>query len=398
MTNKKLQQLAQRFAHLAQLLSAQAETADEAERFNLMLAEIMALTPAEETIVQGMALSGLGEIGDGDTVRWLAEELEVEATLQQMPNAAGHDRACLLFALPVVLEATDSVASYADIMMLPEIHEVLEEADVVDQSASFGIVSRLFSYTELFSKSYGQLKRLNRHLAQQVLNGEQILMLPDEDFDGDGLLDGASCNPLVSLYFVVGLAITRNSDLENIFPPLAMEEEPGGPDGGFEREEAFQMTHDGNAVKYDVPESGLTLDGKSWEHAFCYAFDRAFGAIEGAVAVLPPDGIAEDLRRGLELAREIGTTRMFEDAVEEEGRDQWVRLSFLQESEGECWFDVSCLAAPEVEALDTVRWPVLNHESEAECLEKLLECLEDTGIRHESPPAERNQLGSMLLH
>lgn len=397
MKNRELQHLAKRLAHLAQMMSVNAETAEEVDQFYRLLDQVMDLSPTEETIVQGMALSGLGELDDNNSVRWLAEELEVEAALQHLPNDRGHERSCLLFALPVVIPGTDSVNTHADHELLGELHEILEEADVIDQAASFGLVSRLFSYTELFSKSYGELRKLNRFLGAQVLQGEKVLMLPDGDFDVGEELDGASCTPGVDLFFVVGMAVTRPSELENVFPPLVNDPQDEKA-GGFEKEQGYQMTEEGGAMPYDIAKSGLTADGNAWEYAFCVAFDNAFGAIEGSMTVLPPDGIAEDLRRGLELAREIGTCQMFERNFEGPHQRRWARLSFLQESEGEVWFDVHCQAAPEVEPLETMRWPVLNHESEEETLEKLMECLQDAGIEQENPPAANHPLGSMLLH
>lgn len=395
MNNRSLEKHAQRLAHLAQMLSAGAETAAEADEFYRLMDIVMGLDHRQETVLQGMALNLLSELGDGDSVSFLCAELEMEATLQHVPNAAGHDRSCLLFALPVVVGDTDAVSTYADVALLEDMHEVLHETDVINPSAEFGLVSRLFSYTELFSKSYGQLKRLNRHLARQVMAGDKVLTLPEVDFDLEPL-DGASCSPLANLFFVVGLVVTRNSELDNVFPGLPSDDD--GMDGGFEKEHAFQMTDEGETIAYDMGDSGHTGDGTPWEEAFCQAFDDAFGSMEGAISVAAPDGIGDDLRRGLELAREIGTLRMFERSLEDDGRDKWARISVLQESEGEAWFDVSCLAAPEVPELDVVRWPVLNHESEGEALEKLQECLADAGIQPEDPAMQNYELGNMLLH
>lgn len=396
MKQRDLQTLAKRLAHLAQMMSAGVETTLEAEQFHSALEAALSLPANEETVVQAMALSGLGELGDDESMNWLIEEFEIEAVLQNLPNAAGRERSCLLFAIPVVIPESDIVNTHADHEMLAEVHEVLQEADVIDQSADFGLVTRLFSYSELFSRSFGELRRLNRYLAEQVLRGESVLMLPHDDFEISQVLDGASATPGVDLFFIVGMAVTRPGDLENIFPQLSNDVDESG--GGFEKEKGFQVTDDGVAVAYDIGESGMTNDGKPWENAFCQAFDDAWGAIEGALTVLPPDGLAEDLRRGLELAREVGLCQMFERNFEDPASQRWSRLSFLQESEGEVWFDVHCLSAPTVEPMETMRWPVLNHETEEDSLQKLLDSLLDEGIEQENPPHAPNMVGSMLLH
>lgn len=394
--NNKLTQLAQRLAHFAQMGSIGAETPDEADRFRRNLDELLALPAARETAVAALALSGLQEIGASDSAAWLAEELEVECTMQHRPNAAGHERACLLFALAVVLPETDSVSTLGDLEQMPDLHEVLGEACVISPCAEFGLVSRLFSYNDLFAQSYGQLKRLNHFLADQVMQGEKTLFLPEDLVLGP--LDGTSCSPYADLYFLVGMAVIRDQDLEDVFPPLASDE-PQNQEGGFEKEQGYHMGSAGETSTFKIVDCGLTLDGNIWEQAFCETFDGAFGTIVGSLSVLPPDGVADDLRRGLEMARELGTGRMFATALPGEDVPKWSRVSYLQESEGDAWYDVSCLCAPQVEPLDTVRWQVFNHETLEESLDKLLEFLEEAAIEPEDERhGDTGLRGSYLLH
>lgn len=384
-----LQQMSQQLSYLSQLIAQGAETASEADRFYALLDKILELPSQHESVVTALAMSGLVQLGDQDTARWLAEELDIEAQLQYMPNATGRERACLLFALPVVTPSGSSVQQHAhDTELFEELHDIVHESDVIDQAADFGLVPRLFSYAELFSRSYGELRRLTRHLGQQVLSGDTLLQLP-ENFEGLAPLEGPSCSPYVDLYFLVGLVTTTNEGLDGVFPPLPDEM----PD-----EDTPAMDDDGAPRPIELTASGEFADGEPWEKPFCQAFDDAFGAIGGCLTVLPPDGLPEDLRRGLEMSREIGLLRMFEVTVPEQAQPLARLGALVYSDEGAC-VEVSCVLDAGAEALETMQWSVLNHETDADAMDKLMGCLEDAGIAHEFPLADfHNPLGSLMLN
>ena len=398
-----LEDQSNRLVYLAQLMSTGTETPDEADRFYRLLDDVLNLPPHLESEVTSTAMGLLLDLGDQDTARWLADELEVECQLYYTLDAAGREHACLTFALPVVVPSGDMVQQHAwDEDLFDELHDILAEADVVNQAAQFGIIPRLFSYEELFAKSYGQLRTLTRELSAQVMVGHENLRLP-ESFE-TGALSGASCSPYADLYYLVGLAATRSSELPDIFPPLPEERDEADNSGHL------GYTDDGDVRPMVMGETGETGEGEYWEKPFCRAFDDAFGSILGSLTVLPPDGLAEDLRRGMELAREVGLLRMFElnghDLPTEPGAadgdqnsQRLYRMGPLQDKDGELFVELSCVETPGGDALETLLWPVLLHETEEESFSKLWGSLEDAGLESEFPMAsQHNLLSSVRLN
>ena len=388
MNTPNLQQLSEQLVYLAQLMAKGVASESESQRFCVLLSQILELPSSQESIVTARALSALVEIGDDQSARWLAEEFDIECQLQYLKAPSGREKACLLFALPVVVPCADSLRQHAThnesfVFM----QEVLSESDVVSQAAVFSMVPRLFSYSELFSKSYGDLRRLTRELAHQVLGGATQLSLP-RDFDVSATLEGPSCSSYVDLYFVVGMVCTEAYELDDVFPALFYEDDSS----------SFAANSDTAALNDKIPQAGVMADGEPWEKAFCEAFDDAFSSMYGSLSVAAPDGLTEDLRRGLELSRELGLIRMFElNAPRDTGA--WARLGPLTPLDGELFIEVSCVSGQGAAALETMRWTVLNHESESDALEKLLTCLQDTGIPQEFPlTSALSPLGSLTLH
>lgn len=391
-SSEQLKQWTHQLVFLSQLLSTDTATAAEADRFYALVDRIFELPSDVETRVMGEAIGTLAQIGDANSARWLVEELEIEAQLQHQPDAAGRERACLLFALPVVVPQGASLQQHChDPELFGELHAILQESDVVNSGADFGLIPRVFSYLELFSKSYGELKRLTMHLGQQVLAGQQSLTLP-ESFEGEREPLGASVSPFVDLYFIVGSVCCRNSELDEVFPPLGDELDSDGSVG---------LDDEGQEAALTLEDPGRTAQGVPWEGPFCQAFEDAFGVIPEVLTVLPPDGLPEDLRRGLELSREIGLLQMMESHVPEDAPAR-VRLGPLRAEQDEWFVEVSCLVPDGEEGLTTelptVRWKVLNHETESECVEKLAQCLADASIKTETPLSLHHPLSSLILH
>lgn len=376
---------AEELSALVQRISAGAESAQQAERFYDLLGTTMNLPVDQESAITGRAMHNLTSQGDGDSARWLAEELEMQAQLQYLPTASGHEKACLLFALPVVIPCGTSLQrSVFNTEQFEALHTILEEADVISPVAEFALLPRLLSYSEIFSLSYGQIRTLTMEFGGQVLSGVRTLEAP-ENFAVAPDLEGAGCSPYVDLYFVVGLVSTVPRELEDVFPALA-----DAPETGARAKK--------NKDPSGFGESGAMANGSAWEKSFCPAFDAAFGALVGSLTVLPPDGITSDLRRGLELSREIGLMRMFELNVPD-GVQPMARLSALMRVDNEWFVEVSCISARGGAELEMNLWSVLNHETEHEALDALVECLTGAGIEQEFPLADKNNpVGSLSLH
>lgn len=372
---------AQRLAHLSQLMSNNAATAEEADHFHALLDEVLDLSAEAESEVTSTAMGILVDIGDTDSAAWLADELDIEMEMQHLPNEAGVDRACVMFALPVVTAAGESLQRWAiDQSVVGDIVLMLQEADVVDSSAQLGLVPRLFSYTELLALSYGQLRRMHRQMAHQVLSGETVV-IPQAEFLADIPLDGEQTAPEVQLFFLLGVAATSNNDLPDIFPALPSEQDPEEA----EAQNGIGLDDEGEMAQIELTPPGLTEDGREWEKAFCDLFDEAFGLAQGALTVLPPDGLGEDLRRGLEVARECGLLEMMEQATEGLPEDALVeaQLGALLENEEGPYLHVYCVLpndSGQAQLLGHSVWHVLRHESEEEAVNKLLTCLEDAGL------------------
>ncbi len=385
-----LAQLAPRLGRLSQLLFRDCATAAEADQFYALLDKVLALPLAQERRVVLQALGDLTATGDTSAAQWLGEELDVEAQMQHVRAPDGRERACVLFAIPVVLPGDAVVTPHAvseDLMQ--DVLNLLQEHDVIDAAAQVGLVPRLLSYSELVSKTHGQLKRLTLFLAAKVLSDEHFPQLP-EDFELEPETLGASCSAWADLHFLTGIACAHPDELDVVFPALP-NDDTAGP--GVQR----RPTESSEWVDFDekppLSDSGELADSpEPWEQLFAEAFEDAFGVMPQVLTTLPPDGLPEDLRRGLSLSREMGLTRFCE--LQAAG----VALSAgpLQSIDDE-WF-VDIVAQGVAGALGRYRWVVLSHETESESLEQLMQCLEACGYPQRALADASNPLGSLTLH
>lgn len=369
-----------RLANLAQLLSRGANTRAEGREFYRLLHELFELPQEQEAEVTNWAMSTLLEFGDSAAAKFLLDELELDAQLQDLVDDQGQTWSCLLFALPVAVPSGDQLERMAlSHEGVDALREVLSESEVISQSATVALVPRLFTFAELAQYPYSGLARLTRHLGLQALQGAGVAQMPQ----GASLseMDAGSCSPYVDLYFVVGVVAAFPSELEDVFPPLGEEAQDvasGRLEVSFDQNDypEFRQGLDEDSSEGPGQEPGESLGLEPWERVFCEVFDDTFFSIQGSLAVAPPDGLLEDLRRGQELAREVGLLRMLDVHCATRPR---VVLGALQDEErtAGAYVEVRCLAEDSCEVLEAVRWPVFVHETDDEALEQLSLCLAD---------------------
>lgn len=359
--------------------SSDAQTQD---KFYQTLDKVLALSPIQEMEVIAQAVDALQFRGHGDAVPWLIHELEVEAQLQYVRKPgqkSGRDKACVLFALPVMAPLGADIAAAMVKPWEPDaimaIHEVLEDADIVDNSASFGLVPHLYSHQELSALSYGQMARLTRELGAQVLEGNSVLKA---DFEGS-LPAPWDEYTQVCLGYILGAVVTEPEDLEDVFPALS--------DEGSELEEELNESDDEMDVgsNFGFRMAGVTSDERRWEEGFFEAFDEAFLPIEGVVGVLPPDGLIEDLRRGASMARELSLVESIQTCIEQaltEGQEKAqellsVSISQVKKEGQDEFIEVSFRRDARTIYRHPFKWYVLDHESIQECVQALHSALSD---------------------
>jgi hypothetical protein len=407
MPKPQLTALCARLCRLAQLLSVEAETAKDADDFYYSLNRVLDFAPEQEALAFRTCDSILESMGDRETLRWLSEELEYEGMLQLRPDARGRPQACIVFAVPVVLPAEDSLEPHATAHGLEALHDVLRDAQLLDDRANFGLVNRAFSATDFLSKTPGEMKRLNIELADQVMQGERTLRLP-ENFDAE-IAHGASASPEVRLHFILGMAVISDELLEDLFPRLPDMPEEMERSGSTMRllaqsepDERGYIFQEGSIGTMVMNERGMTEQGLTWEQAFQTAFDDAFDTLEGALTALAPQGLYEDLRCGQECAREVALMLSVRNGMPVDAEPPLTaRITpTVDMRQGDSvTVEIRC-AGQQPERPIRVAWPVLGHESMDDAMGQLALCLDDNSIKIESPfkTAQTAMPVSMRLH
>ncbi len=405
-TSRNLTAIVLKLVRLARVLCRGGEFGDWLE-FHEQLAGLFELSPKAMRVAVTATSKSLGDMRDPEALAWLVNELEIESCLRTLDDpVTKRPQSCLLFALPVVVPAGETLSQYVeDDESFELMHDVLAEARVLSESARFRLLPRLFSHRELDALGYREMHLLAGSLAEQLMDQRTDLEMPAGVVPaGAPRRDTCEVSPYVELYYVVGCATIPEPELDDIFPSLS-DELPSEADGG----EADAEADDGpvrHGPSEDMPapfeleggKPGEMEDGSAWERAFLMAFDQTFHVLQGADAVLPPDGIHEDRRRGLAIAREVGLLRSL-DCVPDVSRAR-ARVSALHEPEdGPAYLLVSWVDTETGEAYDEVRWTLFPSEPASSAITDLMNALEDTDIDPEDEVlAARGELSAFLLH
>lgn len=335
----------------------------------------------EESAVIHAAIAALSDNGDEDAYLWLLSEIETESELQYVKEPdTHHERACVLFAIPVVFPAFN--APHGAIKAggaFEELHDIIAEAGLIDTQARFRMLPHLFEPAELRGKSKTEILSLTRCLSRQLMQDPHAALGVDPGvFSEESILvDDLTPYAGVSLRYLVGIASTPDEFLSDIFGG-----EIGPPD-------------DDNAEG-----EGFTSEGVFWEEAFCEALDRCTPSVVSALAAAEPDGFHDDLRYGLELLREQS---LFEQLApfHETASPLGARLSEVPMSDdGQtvCGVWVQ-LTDTSDQALAEVAWRQFNHEALESCIEKLEVVLGELGFGGSATSNPHSQgHPSYLLH
>jgi hypothetical protein len=330
--------------------------------FYALLRDLFELEEEQEALITNTALSLLLEAGSAGAAKFLLDELESAAEVQPVTDDQGREWACLLFALPVVVPQGDALERQPTSEAgMADLYAALDSAQALDASARFALVPRLFSAAQVGVWTHSRMAAWTRHLGAQALQGERLAQPPQAPPPDAG--QNGSCSPYVDLYFVLGVAVADPRDLSEVFTPVPAEEE-----------EALAQ---GPGLPPVAPPDPAAQD---WEERFCDAFDDTFGAVEGALAVLPPCGLLEDLARGQMLARDVGLASVLKACGPTPPR---VSLGLRRHDARNMLVQVDCLGplsrrAKVAPVIASVPWPIFAHETEAEALEHLMACLQYT--------------------
>ncbi|SNS48759.1 hypothetical protein SAMN06265795_10343 [Noviherbaspirillum humi] len=372
---KALAQAARRFA--------QKPGSDDAGEFEALLQRVLSRPEPYESDVISEAVNLLLSSGHDDCIAWLLEEVEMESELQFIRlGKSGPTRACVLFAIPVVFPAfTEPSATPVNSAAFQELHDILEEQGIIGEEARFRLLPRLFTPQELRGRPYGDFMRLTRHLAVQLAQPHET----DVSADGEAfpppavVMTPLQAAPYVTLRYLVGLALTTEEGLNELFPPLDDDADEGGETAG-----------DGNAP------------GQAPGRALAQAIEDWSGAMQGVLDVGAPMGLHADVRFGFELAREHNCRLQLKAALDNAAltlADAALAEFPLAGEDGEVIGIRLLLLDGDDRALEEMPWLTLPHESLDEAIDKLHLVLTEEGYA----PADELLSGdghtaSYLLH
>lgn len=348
-----------------------------------MLERVMSMPPAVEAQVYDHCVSLFQMSGDEEAIEWFTEELEAEAMYQGLQDASNKRLTSVLFAVPVMLSAVDSLETFGREEGMADLVSGLGDCGVVDSRAQVGLVNRALSLTDLVSRTPGQLRRLHDDLTEQLARGEGVLRLPD-DFDAE-IPHGACTSPEVRLHFLVGVAHIREELEEDLFPDLADYDTRMGAltkgYGGAKGPLKPHLVSQGILQPQLLAPRGVTEDGLAWEQSFMTGFDKAFDTLEGALNVVAPQGFYQDLVTGEESARELALMLAIRDTLPPDapGPLRATITPAVGGLEGDSVM-VEVFCPDPYLARVSVVWPVLGHEKVNDAMLTLAGTLEASSI------------------
>jgi hypothetical protein len=353
-------------AHGAQLLCRGAGTPAAWDAFTEALDRTLSRGDPDEFQVLSAATHALAARHDDEARDWLIHEVEMESELQYLPDPkTGRNKACVLFALPIAAPADMALPNslYAN-KAFDVLHNILEDAKVLDGQAHFRLLPRLLTAQQLRGRSKSEIRALTRSLGTQLLadrNG--VLALEDGVFTAEPpMLEDLSVYEFAHLRYLVGVAVTEDEFLNDLFPEL----QP--PDADTPQEDKPGAA--------GAREAGWLPDGSWWNQPFCEKLAECLLQVHPDFSVCAPQGFHDDLRIGLELLREqdarlqcalaMDAHSLVEDDVVVE---EWPLVT----PDGQ----VVGLGVYLVDAQDTDRvyaaisWPACHHEALDDAIEQL---------------------------
>lgn len=333
-------------------------------------------------------------------------ELEIQSELVFLGKR--HDQAALLMCLPVIFMAGDQPQRLAmSTDQMEELCHVLTETDVVGSQAQVSLLPRLFRPEELVTQSYGTLRALTVSLGEQVLQGDAVRL--ERGLIAEGMAASEKFawgdNPYVELRYLVGVVVTHESALDDVFPAVgpestdadmyrlkaqvaADEQEAANAEEGAEDEGEASDEPDGSRLVVpddDIPAPfegqaapGEAPDGTYWEDVFLEVVDEVFMPMFGAQATLLPDDFHENLRRGLELWRQSGLQHQVGEGFDDEEAVVLHAKPYTDEATGRMGWDL-VLMGEDGTIRDQAPWEVLLHEDPESSEEALRSLCESAG-------------------
>jgi len=337
---------AQRLARLTERLLAPEPSAATIDRFYRCLDAVL----QEPLDVQREVLAQTWQAlaGKADAVQRLREEIELECELQYIQTDRHRERVAVLFALPLVCEASELPAQLElqDRESLQDLASGLTESDVVHFSAQVSLYPKLWTLEQLEALAPGDVRLLTRCMGVQAARGCVVYEPLPAVAAGPGVSTEAqqakpadtktpaqhrrrkSRKPVVAgenmrLYFVLGVVCAGAEQLEDLFPQLP--DQPSSealePDERASAEKGLLL----GAVLPDSPARpnpdddlawnhtpGQFEDGTVWEDFFYEQVAYAFGIGAPVLGTLTPNGYFEDVLIAQQLARKVGLLRLLE--------------------------------------------------------------------------------------
>jgi len=388
-------------AHLSQKLCRTDNLTQEWHQFQDVLARVLSQGDPDESQILHTAISTLSIRQDEEAYVWLLNEVELESERQFLPEpVTKKERVCVLFSIPVTCSVNTALPSgmYAE-AAFEEMHDVLAQAKLFDEQASFRLLPRLFTPEELRGRSKSEIRALTCSLGAQVLEDPtSVLYLEDGLFTGTPpLLEDLSVYGHAQLRYLVGVAVIPHEFADKLF---AEDVSPGAP-----AKEAGDGDEDGDSSDENKAEgSGWLRDGSWWAQPFCEKMEDSLRVLGSGFTIGVPQGFHDDMRNGLVLLREQNAMHCLDETIQSlklDESDLLVEEWPLSTPEGQVVGVAVYLtkASDEDTVYASIVWAKLHHESLEDTVDELHAMLNvmalapaDERLSSDSPAA------SYLLH
>lgn len=348
----------------------------------------------EESQVLYAAARALTARQDDEAYHWLIHEVEMESELQYLPDPrTGRTKACVLFALPIAAPSDIDLPSglYAT-SAFDALHDILADSHILDGQAQFRLLPRLLTAPQLRGRSKSEIRALTRSLGNQLMADRIGVLELDESLFAASppVLEDVSVYEYANLRYLVGVAVTEEDFLNDLFPEIPV---PG--------EQAADNDKPGATAPQ---EAGWLPDGSWWTQPFCEKLAECMLQVHAEFSVCAPQGFHDDMRVGLELVREQDARlqcAMAMDAHSLKDEDvvveEWPLIAPTGEVVGLGVYLVDAEDSDKVYA--AISWPTCHHEALDDAVEQLHAMLNTMELcpADERLSADSGQV-SFLLH
>lgn len=320
--------------------------------FGQAIDSLLSCTPLEEACVLDQVLDWALEHSP-EAGNWLLQNLKGEVEHRTVKDKFGKKQECVIFAVPVLLHKGSIVSN--DLILDEGIHQLvksIQTSGLISEYAECKLTNSILSYSQISSRSYGEMCRLAEELAVQHTDSfNSVLQIPSWFYEDEvQICEDFSKTFHTDIVFLLGVASAPLEVLPELFTVECDDEDSLIPKIGSKSP------------------TGYMPGGESWENFAACQLTYMTNASGTPLRVSEPTALYSALEDAMELARQTAlqmTISEIEDRYElpRESLVAYVNPLCMHKDGEATHLEVSLYPYHSRESrIVTLRWPILPHE------------------------------------